>query len=165
MKSFQSNLIKPIILLISITFFTIFDIVKDYKEGSGLDHIMTEFIIILFIILAIILILKEAFLENEKLTFQLATTHKDLEYWKEKSSLIIKGLSDAIDHQFESWTFTKSEKDVALLLIKGLSVKEISNIRGTAEKTTRAQASSIYKKSHLANRHELAAFFLEDLLI
>ena len=51
------------------------------------------------------------------------------------------------------------------LLLKGLSLKEIADIRHTTEKTARAQSGSIYAKSGLSGRSELAAFFLEDLLV
>lgn len=68
-----------------------------------------------------------------------------------------------LEIQFEQWSLSKSEQEVALLLLKGLSLKEISQIRGTKEKTIRQQASTIYQKSNLKGRHELSAYFLEDL--
>jgi DNA-binding NarL/FixJ family response regulator len=43
-------------------------------------------------------------------------------------------------------------------------MKEIAEIRNTQEKTVRQQATTIYKKSELSGRQELAAFFLEDIL-
>lgn len=56
------------------------------------------------------------------------------------------------------------EKEVAFLLLKGLSLKEIAEVRQTVEKTARLQATAVYEKSGLAGRSELSAFFLEDLL-
>ena len=53
---------------------------------------------------------------------------------------------------------------MAFLLLKGMSLKEIAEIRDTAEKTARVQSMSIYAKAGLSGRSELAAFFLEDLL-
>jgi DNA-binding NarL/FixJ family response regulator len=50
------------------------------------------------------------------------------------------------------------------LLLKGLSHKEIANLRSTSEATIRQQAASIYQKSSLSGRAALSAFFLEDLL-
>ena len=44
-------------------------------------------------------------------------------------------------------------------------MKEIILIRETKEKTVRQQASNVYKKAGIAGRHELVAFFFEDLLI
>jgi DNA-binding CsgD family transcriptional regulator len=73
--------------------------------------------------------------------------------------------SEAIDHQLHRWGLTASEKEVALLLLKGLSFKDIAGLRGTNENTVRQQARALYKKAGLTGRHELAAFFLEDLLV
>ena len=46
-----------------------------------------------------------------------------------------------------------------------LSLKEIAEIRKTTEKTARAQSVAVYAKAGLGGRSELAAFFLEDLLL
>mgnify|MGYP006282984349 CR=1 FL=1 len=70
----------------------------------------------------------------------------------------------AVRHQFEAWGLTASEQQVAMLLLKGLSLKEIAAVRETREKTVRQQASSVYGKSGLEGRHALAAWFLEDFL-
>lgn len=53
----------------------------------------------------------------------------------------------------------------ALLLLKGLSHKVIAEVRATSERTVRQQALAVYRKAGLAGRAELAAFFLEDLLL
>ncbi|MCZ7679332.1 MAG: hypothetical protein M5U28_11460 [Sandaracinaceae bacterium] len=53
---------------------------------------------------------------------------------------------------------------MCLLLLKGLSLKEIAAARDTGERTAREQARAVYRKSGLSGRAELAAFFLEDLL-
>jgi DNA-binding NarL/FixJ family response regulator len=39
-----------------------------------------------------------------------------------------------------------------------------ATVRGVGETTVRQQSRAIYRKSGLSGRHELAAFFLEDLL-
>lgn len=84
--------------------------------------------------------------------------------WKESTSVLARGLSEAMDTQFEAWKLTRAEREVARLLLKGLSSKEIATVRATEEKTVRHQTGSIYQKSGLGGRAELAAFFLEDLL-
>jgi DNA-binding NarL/FixJ family response regulator len=58
-----------------------------------------------------------------------------------------------------------AEKEVALLLLKGLAHKEIAQARSITEATARQQARAVYKKAGLAGRNDLAAFFLEDLLL
>jgi DNA-binding NarL/FixJ family response regulator len=50
-------------------------------------------------------------------------------------------------------------------LLKGLSHKEVAIIRDVSDATIRQQARSIYQKAGVAGRHELAAFFLEDLTL
>jgi len=66
--------------------------------------------------------------------------------------------------QFSRWDLSPSESEVALLLIKGLSMKEISEARQVKEKTVRQQATSVYAKAGCAGRHELGAHFIEDLM-
>ena len=67
-------------------------------------------------------------------------------------------------NQFAQWGLSPSESEIALLLIKGLSMKEIAEARQVKEKTIRQQATSVYAKSGYAGRHELAAHFIEDLM-
>jgi len=52
----------------------------------------------------------------------------------------------------QSWKLTSSEKEVAFLLLKGLSLKEVAEVRNTSEKTARAQSTSIYNKAGLSGR-------------
>jgi DNA-binding CsgD family transcriptional regulator len=58
---------------------------------------------------------------------------------------------------------TLAEKETALLILKGLSNKEIAGIRSASELTVKQQTNAIYKKSGLSSRAQLIAFFLEDL--
>jgi DNA-binding CsgD family transcriptional regulator len=74
-------------------------------------------------------------------------------------------LSDVINSQFAQWQFSASESQIALLLMKGLSLQEIADARGAKIGTVKSQCSSIYRKSELANRSELVSFFMEDLLV
>ncbi len=69
-----------------------------------------------------------------------------------------------IEAQFNDWNLTKSESEIALLLLKGFSFKEMSEVRGSSEKTIRHQASSIYAKSTQAGRNEFSAYFFELLM-
>ncbi len=66
--------------------------------------------------------------------------------------------------QFDAWQLTASEQDVVIMLLKGLSFREIAELRDTREKTVRQQASSVYRKAGVASRNELAAWFFEDML-
>jgi DNA-binding CsgD family transcriptional regulator len=84
--------------------------------------------------------------------------------WRGEARAVLNGLGDAIDAQFTRWNLTEAEREVALLLLKGLSSKEIAAVRATSERTIRAQAQALYAKAGVTGRAALSAFFLEDLL-
>ena len=77
----------------------------------------------------------------------------------------MRGLGSAIGGQFDAWQLSGAEAEVGLLLLKGLSLKEIAALRETSERTVREQARAVYRKAGLSGRSALAAFFLEDLLL
>ncbi|MGQ0566610.1 MAG: helix-turn-helix transcriptional regulator [Gemmobacter sp.] len=83
--------------------------------------------------------------------------------WRAQSRRFLDGLSRAVEAQFDAWSLTPAEADVAGLLLKGASLREIAGLRRTSEATIRQQAQSIYRKSGLGSRAELSAYFMEDL--
>ena len=85
--------------------------------------------------------------------------------WRRRARSLLRGLGEEIDRQFEAWELTPSEKEVALLLIKGHSHKRIAAMTDRAERTARQHAGSVYEKAGLSGRAELAAYFLEDLML
>lgn len=94
----------------------------------------------------------------------LGMAQADAERWRADNAALAAGLSGSIDQQFERWGLTLAEREVALLLLKGLSTKDIADLRATRETTVRQQAQGVYRKAGLEGRADLAAFFLEDLL-
>lgn len=156
------------ILSLAIALLTILDIIEDAKEGVNLEHLTTEGMIILVSIISMFYFsyrtLRKFKRKVRKLGSELDIAKADAESWRRKTSSFVQGLSTAIADQMDLWELSPAEKDVALLLIKGLSSKEIANIRNTSEKTVRQQAASIYQKSGLEGRAQLSAYFLEDLL-
>lgn len=85
--------------------------------------------------------------------------------WRADMRQLLQGLGAAIDAQFDRWSLTPAEREVALLLLKGLSHKEIASIRDASVLTVRQQARAVYAKADLSGRAALSAFFLEDLLL
>jgi DNA-binding CsgD family transcriptional regulator len=85
------------------------------------------------------------------------------QHWRAEARSHLIGLGEAIEAQFSRWNLTFAERDVALLLLKGLSHKEIATIRASSERTVREQARALYAKAGLTGRAALSAFFLEDL--
>lgn len=70
---------------------------------------------------------------------------------------------DVIIEQFREWNFTEAENEIGMLMIKGMSIAEIADLRGRSQATVKAQNSSIYQKSGLNNRAQLVSYFVEEL--
>ena len=85
--------------------------------------------------------------------------------WRRRAETALAGLGAAIDEQLTRWQLTPAEKDTALLLLKGLSHKEVAQVSARSERTVRQHAIAVYRKSGLAGRAELSAYFLEDLML
>jgi DNA-binding CsgD family transcriptional regulator len=94
-----------------------------------------------------------------------ATLQAERDQWRASAQTALAGLSIAIDRQFEAWKLTPAEREVALLILKGYGHKQIAGATQRSERTVRQHAVTVYQKSGLAGRAELAAFFLEDLLL
>ena len=143
------------------------DLIADYQENPEPFHFAVEIAVVISAISALIVLKRRAAsitLENLNLKADLQRAHTKAEHWRLTAASHIEGLSKAIDTQLGAWGLTPSEADIARLLLKGLSLKEISGLRGTSERTVRQQAQGVYTKSGLSGRTELAAYFLEDLL-
>jgi DNA-binding CsgD family transcriptional regulator len=85
--------------------------------------------------------------------------------WRERAQKHILGLSKAIEEQFNHWGLSTAESEVAMLMLKGFSHKEIARLRNASEQTIRQQARLVYAKADVNSRHAFCAFFLEDLLL
>ena len=72
-------------------------------------------------------------------------------------------LADVMEGYFRSWTLTPTEADVATFTIKGYSIAEIANFRGSAEGTIKTHLNAIYRKSGTAGRTQLVSILVEDL--
>lgn len=167
MNMTKVNLRTLLFVLIGIIILIVSDILGDVRGGSSVFHLAIESCLAAVSGLGVLLVLRHSFETKEKLSTARADLQKIREEslrWKQESEKYILGLSQSIDQQLSRWGLTPSEKEVALLLLKGLSLKEIADVRQTSEKTCRAQSAAIYQKSGLAGRSELSAFFMEDLL-
>jgi DNA-binding CsgD family transcriptional regulator len=96
---------------------------------------------------------------------QLAEQAAERDAWRASAEAALAGLGRSIDERFSAWGLTPAEREVALLLLKGQSHKQIAFATGRSERTVRQHAVAIYQKSRLGGRAELAAFFLEDLML
>ncbi len=148
------NYLSVGVLIAAILFFA-YDIISDLSIGSdSYSHIIVELIVCLAITVVLFQELK-----------RVARLNNMVQTEKEKTARLSGELFNVINKQFSDWALSPTEHDVALLLIKGLSMKEIAEVRQVKEKTIRQQATQIYAKSGYAGRHELAAHFIEDLIL
>jgi DNA-binding NarL/FixJ family response regulator len=72
--------------------------------------------------------------------------------------------AELLVESFDQWRLTPSERDVALLAIKGVPVAQIAALRETRVGTVKAQCSAIYRKAGVSNRAELLSHYIEELL-
>lgn len=160
------NMLVSLISYIAFSLFFIIDIYLDLEESIPLSHVWHEVLLLIVSLSALTWQLWVIFQKNKhiaNISSELLSAKKSYQEWKERSQASSKEIRNMIDQQFKDWSLTESEKDVAMLLIKGFSMKEIAEFRNGQEKTVRQHASSVYKKAGLSGRQELAAFFLEDI--
>lgn len=157
------------ILLFLLLLFITLDFFEDLSDGIDWMIISIDIVFGSLILVTLCYLWKNTPFSTRKynslLNQEILKKHKDSEAWKQKSSQLIEGLGAAINIQLQNWGLTQAEKEIALCLLKGYSLKDISILRQTGERTVRQQASSVYSKAQLTNRAELSAFFLEDILL
>jgi len=164
-----------LLAFLGVTVLAAIDIVADIGQGTTLSHVVSESAVVVLGLLGAILMLQRLVLvfrrardvEREAVDLQrrLAATEAEAQRWRGEVRDLMRGLGEALDQQFDRWALSPAEKETALLLLKGLSHKEIAEVRSVGDTTARQQARAVYKKAGLAGRHDLAAFFLEDLML
>lgn len=102
---------------------------------------------------------------NRDLRRSLETRREERDAWRASAQRALEGMGSAVAQQFAAWSLTAAEREVALLLLKGRSHKEIALETQRSERTVRQHAVAVYQKAGVAGRAELAAFFLEDLML
>jgi DNA-binding CsgD family transcriptional regulator len=144
------------------------DLAADAETGVERGHLAVESLVMALAVVGIIALWRGFLTAQERaaqLGVDLASARAEAAHYRAEAREALQGLGQAIDSQFERWNLTSAEREVGLLMLKGLSHREVAQIRQTSEATVRQQALMVYRKSGLANRTELSAFFLEDLLL
>lgn len=157
----------PIVILI-LSAGTVVDLILDSPSTIWSAHVLFELLLMLFGLGAAAYFwlrwrdTDKALLASE---VALAEQTADRDAWRDRTEKLLRGLGVEIDVQFRSWNLTRAESDTALMILKGYEHKQIAAIQHKSERTVRQHARSVYRKSGLASRAELSAFFLEDLLL
>lgn len=158
----------PTVLFALIAILVAADLAADALGSSAGAHLWLEVPVMLMAGAGVALLwrrLSSAEKTVQALDRRLDAAHADATRWRQEAHEALRGLGQAIDQQFERWGLTTAEREVGLLLMKGLSHREVAELRGTGEQTVRQQAQTVYRKAGLRGRADLAAFFLEDLLL
>jgi DNA-binding CsgD family transcriptional regulator len=168
-------LVGVLLAFVGVALLAAIDILADLREGTTLGHVLSEGGILIVALLGsmfmahrlVVTLGRARAVQKEALALavQLEVSRAEADRWRSEARDLMKGLGEALDQQFDRWNLTPAEKEVALLLLKGLSHKDIANVRSVTEATARQQARAVYKKGGLSGRHDLAAFFLEDLML
>ena len=153
-RGLRATAYLPAAVLAAAMAFFAYDIITDLLTGGdSYVHIIVELLV--FVAISVVL-----FNELRHVNRLKAEVHTE----KSRNARLAGELLAVIREQFSQWALSPSESEVALLLIKGLSMKEIAALRDVREKTVRQQATGIYAKAGCAGRHELVAHFIEDLM-
>ena len=70
--------------------------------------------------------------EHVKVIRDLELARAQGQRWRSEARSFLNGLGEAIEAQFARWNLTEAEREVALLLLKGLSQKEIAQVRANS---------------------------------
>lgn len=155
------------LLLAMIVVLKLIDVIADMGLDLPPTHLAQEWVLLLLSAFGCVYLISD----TRRRTRAMTALAENLSLSDAKLAKLSSQLRDArsaysrsIRAQFEAWGLTRSEQEIALLLLKGLSLQEIAVVRDTREKTVRQHASNIYGKAGLDGRHALAAWFLEDFI-
>jgi DNA-binding CsgD family transcriptional regulator len=162
-----SERLRSALLFLGIVLLIGIDLLADWRRGPEPLHLGLEAVVLVLAAIGFWMVRERMRRERRAiraLEARLAEARAAAESWRRETEGFAAGLGEAIDAQFLAWKLTEAEAEVALLILKGLSLREIASLRQTSERTVRQQSLGIYRKAGLAGRAELSAFFLEDLL-
>jgi DNA-binding CsgD family transcriptional regulator len=163
-----AHILLPLAIFGGIAALLAADLLSDYNAGHGPVHFALEVAAGVLALVGVSFYLRHAWVIHgvaDDLERDLRVSEAKAGQWRAEAQQALDGLGAAIDCEFGKWNLTEAERSVALLLLKGLSHKEIATRRGTNEGTVRQQALATYRKAGLSGRSSLSAFFLEGLVL
>ncbi len=155
-----------ILFLIILFSLGVIDLYDDYTEGTEFSHQLIEFLFVVTIFEIMRRVWKQykyQTMEIDHLKELNSKLGQTLRFWQDKSQKILSSMRESIQSQFSNWNFTKSETEVAFLIIRGFSFNQIANLLNKSERTVQKQAGAIYEKSGFGGRIEFVGYFLEEI--
>ena len=141
-KRMRQHLLGLAALGIAVVFF-VYDLAEDafWENEFATVHFIIETIVFVGISVAFAIAVRD-----------LRRVQVDLEQEEKRNEMFSAVLVDNINALMDEWRITKSEKDIAWLIIKGYRFSEIARARGVKETTVRLQAASLYSKAGVSGR-------------
>jgi len=90
---------------------------------------------------------------------------REMQRAKTAQRLTAGQFTDVVKEYFAKLGLTPAETDVAWLILKGMSISEIAELRQTREGTVKTQGTAIYKKAGVNGKSQLMSLLVEDLLL
>lgn len=142
------------------------DLVLDHRGDRLTLHIVYEMITVLTA-LGLGLMVWSGWWRTERsvrhLQSVLKTRSDERDQWQAQAQRALEGFSVAVDEQFRAWELTPAEREVAFLILKGNTHKQVAQATGRSDRTARQHAGMVYQKAGLSSRAELAAYFMKDV--
>jgi DNA-binding CsgD family transcriptional regulator len=132
----------------------LFDVITDFSDLSVMDwHLVPEALasLALFAGIGFQLVYLKQLLQRK------ASLERSV-------GMASSALQTVIQSHFDEWKLTASERDVAALMVKGLSISEIAAVRGSADGTVKAHLNAIYRKANARNRAEVLSHIMDTLM-
>lgn len=146
-----------VFLVLSVCFFG-WDIINDTlsqitHESNNLLHTIPE----VFAFVALLYALKRIKDHSKLLESKAIKAEATVTIFKE-------GAGKLLQKQLDEVKLSKAEKQITLLILKGLSPTEISELRQTALGTVKTQTTSIFRKFQVKSRSELLSQLIHEVL-
>ena len=161
---FENRIILNVIIagMMFAFIFFLFDVVFDLRDhfSDGLSYSTDEVIHLVFEGGAVL-----------ALFFGMVSVFKYTSFLKKQNIQVKTQLSalkvdfdEYVRNQFAKWELTVAEKDVALLLLRGLNTSDIAELRSVSVGTIKVQAHNIFGKSGVSSRVEFMALFMDEFI-
>ena len=155
-----------LILLTGYAGYEVYDELTDLGQGESPLTVWMEILIVsssLGFVFYITRLLYKNMKQQKRTTQTLNQVRQQLHSSNQRLQQGKDAFRESIDWQLKEWQFTQAQHEIAILLLKGLSIKEIADQRHVQEKTIRNHLSAIYDKSGLPGRHVFCSWFVEGL--
>jgi len=134
--------------------FFVADVITDIRQDGGIEpHLVIELLAVLALLAGLAFEIR-----------YIAALLRRQAHLQRSASMAAAAMADVIEAHFAEWRLSPAEHDVANLLVKGLSIAEIAELRGSAEGTVKSQLNAIYRKSGCQNRGEVLARIIDSVM-